>query len=198
AVGEAANSLSGLTDPLQHYILLATDGEPNCAQNAADSNDSDAPAAIAAVQGAAAKSVTTFVVGVSISSESDHTLSQLAQAGGTARTGATAYFPASNAHDLTVALGVGARQVALCTFDLSASPPPVGDTIELTVGGRPFPRDQSHHGDGWDFTNSGKSIALFGAACDAVQQGGAISATYVCGPNTMCNSTTNRCDPIPG
>jgi hypothetical protein len=198
AIGEAAQFMGGLNDHLGHYILLATDGEPNCMDGAADPNDSDAAAAVAAIRTAADAHVSTFVVGVSISSQSDATLSQMAQAGGTARTGATQYFPASNAHDLTAALSVVARQVALCTFDLSTSPPPLGDTIQLTVGGRPFPRDQTHHGDGWDFTNGGKSIALYGAACDAVQQGGSISAQYVCGPNTMCNSSTNTCDPIPG
>src|SRR5262245_25234197 len=197
AVRAAGSYLAGLGDGSQKYILLATDGEPNCAVGNPDENASDRDAAVAAVRAVATAGASTFVIGVAISPDADTTLSQMAVAGGEARSGMTAYFPAANAHDLEAALAVVARQVALCTFDLMP-PPPIGDTIELTIGGRPFPRNQMHMGDGWDFTNGGKSIALYGAACDAVQAGGAIVATYVCGAGTMCNTANNQCVPIPG
>jgi hypothetical protein len=196
AVKAASQYLGGRDDGAKKYILLATDGEPNCSVGASDENASDATAAVAAVASASQLGVSTFVIGVSISPESDQTLSQLAQAGGTARTGTIAYFPSSNSHDLEAALEVVARQIALCTFDLDPAPP-VGDTIQLSVGGRPFTRNQSHRGDGWDFTNGGKSIALYGAACDAVQAGGNITAQYVCGAGSTCNTSTNQCVPNP-
>jgi hypothetical protein len=197
AVTAAGQFMSHMTDGARKYLLLATDGEPNCADGARDPNASDATATVATVGQLEQSGVSTFVVGVAADATADATLSSLARAGGEARQATVAYFPTTNARELETSLGVVARQVALCTFDLNPAPP-VGDTISLAVGARPFPRNQAHTGDGWDFTNAGKSIALYGAACDAVQGGGAITAQYVCGTGSMCDGSTNRCVAIPG
>jgi hypothetical protein len=191
ALAAAAGYLMSVPDGAAKYILLATDGEPNCGASP-DPSLSDADATVATVQRLAQMGISTFVIGVSNDSTSGATLSRLAQAGGEARQGMTAYFPTDNAMDLEAAMAVVARQVAQCTFNLDPAPP-LGDTISLTVGTRAFPRDQAHMGDGWDFTNGGRAIALFGAACDAVQAGQPIAAQYVCGDGSMCDPSTNQC-----
>jgi hypothetical protein len=129
---------------------------------------------------------------VSNSPDATATLNEIAVAGGTARTGMTSYFPTTNGHDLQAALAMVARQITLCTFDLTTAPP-IGDTIDLAIGGQRFFRNTGHQGDGWDFTNGGRSIALYGGACDAVQSGGAVAVTYVCGGNASCDSITHLC-----
>jgi uncharacterized membrane protein YgcG len=162
-----------------------------------DKNAPDVDGTAAAIQTLAVDGVTTFVLGVAVRNSSDAALRAMARAGGHARQGMTAYYTANEASELEVALDEVSRQVALCTFDLS-TPPPAGAALTITVGGRSFPRNQRHVGDGWDVTAAGRSIALYGAACDAVQAGGSIMASYACGDGTRCDQAAMACVPIPG
>ena len=58
----AVTYLRGLTDPNPKFILMATDGQPNCPASGNSSGD-DTPGAIAAVTAAATAGFPTFVVG---------------------------------------------------------------------------------------------------------------------------------------
>lgn len=192
ALREAGRHLLASERPGRKYILLATDGEPNCRADHRDPNALDVEATRGTIRSLAAQGVTTFVVGVAARPSAHAALSAMAQDGGHARQGMTAYYPAADARDLEAALDQVARQVALCTFDLEP-PPPAGTGLELFVGGRVFPRNVSHTGDGWDVTNAGRSIALYGAACEAVQAGARIQARYHCPLGTTCDPGGMTC-----
>jgi hypothetical protein len=196
ALLKAGQYLLSSSRPGRKYLLLATDGEPNCDASARDPNSPDVDGTTAAIRSLAERGVTTFVLGVAARPDSRAALTTMARAGGQARQGMVAYYAAADSRDLEAALDEVARQVALCTFDLSP-PPPAGTAVDITIGGRPFPRTPSHVGDGWDIASAGKAIALYGAACDAVQGGATVQARYSCGAGTMCDPAKMACVPIP-
>jgi len=201
--------LSGVADQNPKYILLATDGEPNCSsgggactcpsgfsQNGAQCclgplcipcpggipGGPDGPGAIAAVDAAAKAGIGTFVVGVATDSSSESVLNDMAQAGGHARPGAQKYYPVANQQDLVTAINTIAGQIISCSFPLQ-SPPTSPDLVEIYVNGAQVPHDPTH-GNGWDFGSGNGSIQFYGAACTALQSGTgqAIQAVYECPP----------------
>jgi hypothetical protein len=194
AVRQAGQQLLDAGRPTRKYLLLATDGEPNCAPSAVDPNQPDLAGANQAIRGLAERGMTTFVLGVAAGASSDAALAAMAQAGGHARVGMTPYYTAADATQLEQALDEVARQVALCTFDLTP-PPPSGSTLTLTINGQTFNRNVSHVGDGWDVTGAGRAIELYGAACDAIQGGGAITVGYGCGTGSRCDQAAMACVP---
>jgi hypothetical protein len=196
AVQQVGNEVLGAGRPTRKYLLLATDGEPNCTPGSAGNAQdlADINGAAQAVRTLAEAGASTFVLGVAAGPESAAALTAMAQAGGHARQGMTPYYTASDASELESALAEVARQVALCTFDL-APPPPAGSALSLSIGGQVFARNVTHVGNGWDVTGAGRAIELYGAACDAIQGGGAIQISYGCGAGTMCDSTAMACVP---
>jgi hypothetical protein len=192
AVLQVGGELLASGRPSRKYLLLATDGEPNCAADAADQSRSDVDGTAAALRSLAERGLTTFVLGVAVKSTSAAALTAMAQAGGHARQDMTAYYTAGDASQLESALDEVARQVALCTFDLDP-PPPAGTTLSLSIGGRVFTRNVSHVGDGWDVTGAGRAIELYGAACDAIQGGATIEISHSCGPGIRCDATAMAC-----
>jgi hypothetical protein len=194
AVLEAGNAMLGAGRPTRKYLLLATDGEPNCSPGGADQAASDVLGTTHALRTLAERGLSTFVLGVAAGSAPASALSTMAQAGGHARQGEIAYYTAGDANELEAALSEVARQVALCTFELSP-PPPAGSTPTLTIGGRTFARNVTHVGDGWDITGAGRAIELYGAACDAIQSGGNIEIGYGCGTGSRCDSAAMACVP---
>jgi hypothetical protein len=196
AMAEAGNALLASGRPTRKYLLLATDGEPNCLPGSPDQGAADTAGTVAAIRGLAEKGATTFVLGVSAGEGPDASLTAMAKAGGHARQGTTAYYTASDANELEAALDEVARQVALCTFDLSP-PPPAGAMLTLSIGGQTYARNPTHVGDGWDVTAAGRAIELYGAACNAVQAGGSIQLGYGCGTGTQCDQAAMACVAIP-
>jgi hypothetical protein len=196
AVQQVGNEILGAARPTRKYVLLATDGEPNCSPGSIGNaqNFSDINGAAQAVRSMAEAGATTFVLGVAAGPDAAAALTTLAQAGGHARQGMTPYYTANDATELVSALDEVARQVALCTFDLSP-PPPAGSALTLSIGGHVFTRNITHVGDGWDVTGAGKAIELYGAACDAIQGGGSIQISYGCGAGTVCDTAAMACVP---
>jgi hypothetical protein len=195
AVLQAGREILDSGRPTRKYLLLATDGEPNCTPGATDQAGVDVAGTTTAIRSLSEQGLTTFVLGVAVHGTSADALTSMAQAGGHARQAATAYYTASDAPALEAALDEVARQVALCTFDLTP-PPPAGTTLTLSIGGRSFARNPGHVGDGWDVTSAGKAIELYGAACDAIQAGGAVTVGYGCGKGTQCDSAAMACLPV--
>jgi len=115
AIKAAAAYLQTVNDGLPHYILLATDGQPNC-----DPGNSTATTAtvvantVAAITAAAGAGTKTFVIGIGPSAGN---LDNFATAGGTGN-----YYPATSPDALTTALSSIAGQVASCVFKMSAAP----------------------------------------------------------------------------
>ena len=169
AVAAASTYLAGLTDPNPKYILLATDGQPNCGST--DPLGDDTPGAVQAVTGAKAKGIGVFVVGISTAgTNADTNLNQLAMAGGYPQAGTTAYYPVSSSADLVTALGTITKKIASgCTFPLGKVPP-APDNIGIYADGTKLARDTSH-ANGWDYDAGMTSVTIFGATCDALMAG---------------------------
>jgi hypothetical protein len=173
AVQAAAAYLTGRTDPNPKYILLATDGLPNCEPGTSGTND-DSAGAIAAIQDAAAAGIGTFVVGIATAGQgtADATLSQMAVAGGFP----PSYYPVSTATELTSAFEtLVSVSKQPCTLSLPAPPTQDGTTslsrIHVFADGVPLARDTTH-ADGWDYTDAAFTrIMVSGATCAGLQNG---------------------------
>ena len=163
---------SGVSSPGDRYVLLATDGEPNCG----DPNDTEAPTvtesidAITALRGA---SIMTFVLGFggNVNNHPD-TLQAMAAAGGTGD-----YFAANSPEELATALDAIAGEVGLpsCSFRLDRMPT---DASELVVyqDDQLVSQDPSHQA-GWDWNAGSNTLTFYGAACDAILGGQTDSVT---------------------
>jgi hypothetical protein len=166
AVMSAATYLRGLTDPNPKYILLATDGEPNC--GGGRGGGSDRAGAVAAVRAAAMAGIPVYVVGIGNVAASVDTLNMMATAGGRPKMGGTEqYYPVSNTAELVTSLTTIGMQIASCSFGL-ASVPPVPTNVGVYADGKKIPQDPTH-ANGWDYGAGMRSIELFGSYCDAVK-----------------------------
>jgi len=171
-VAMAVEYLKTLKDPNPKYILLATDGQPNCAastggRRGGGATTPDDAAAIAAVKAAFTAGFPTFVVGISLGGDSLDTLNSMAKEGGVPSTGATAFYSVAGTNDLVKALESITGQIATCNYPLAAASA-TNDPNSLTVhlNGKTVPQDPVN---GWDYTSPAHTaIKLFGSSCDAV------------------------------
>lgn len=165
-------------NPGGRYVLLATDGEPNCG-NPADLLAPTVTESIAAIQALHAAGIPTFVLGFGDAINANPaTLQAMAMAGGTGN-----YYAANSPAELAAALDAIADAVELppCSFTLDevpADPSKLGVSFDDT----PVPRDPSHAG-GWDYDPATNSITFYGAACQQIQSGGvgSVNVDYGCG-----------------
>jgi hypothetical protein len=164
--------LKGLADPNPKYLLLATDGMPNCNPLVPDNMMADDSAgAEQAVADALTAGVPTFVVGIG-DTMAEQTLNALAQAGGKPQAGAsTSFYQVGDTAELVTALGKILGTIP-CTFDLG--PPPnqwyTADAVSVTANGSVVPHDPTH-ANGWDFVPATTNISIYGPTCDAVMSG---------------------------
>jgi hypothetical protein len=153
------------------YVLLATDGQPNC--GGINNSSSSGPQTVDAVKGLAADGVKTFVLGFGQAmGNNPQLLDQLAVAGGTAKpSGPHKFYLATNAKELEQAMLAIAGGIApvSCTYKLN-SPPPDPKKVTVKLDGVAAPRDPSH-ASGWDYSAGGTEITFFGADCDRVSKG---------------------------
>jgi hypothetical protein len=180
AMLDAGNYLAGLNDGHSKYIVLATDGLPNCAGGVSGAAD-DAGAEMA-ISTVLSQGIHTFVIGISTDAMSDATLNQMAMNGGEARPTAPYYYLANNQADFSMAMASIAGQVVSCTFALSRVPPDP-TLVSVQADGVDVPRDTTHM-NGWDFGPGMTSIILYGTYCSRLQSGMImnVSATFGCPP----------------
>jgi hypothetical protein len=203
----ATSYLGGLNDGRGHYILLATDGAPNCDPGDTQpistkrcQSDADCAAtefcylvpplgglcelrpldlAVHSIENALAAGIKTFVVGLSIDAASLDTLNRMADAGGAAQPGANRFYPANDQATLAAALASITSEVISCTFALD-SPPLDMSYVYVSVGGAAVSQDPSH-ANGWDITAT--TLTFYGAACQALQANpDSVSIVYGCPP----------------
>lgn len=138
---------AGRTNANPKYILLATDGEPNCAESG--SGNVDGPGAIAAVAAVLAMGFPTFVIGIAADAEAGTTLEGMAVAGGVPRAGGNpSYYSVSTTADLQAALTAIQAMTALpCQFQLGGVPS-VPSAVTVTVGGMVIPMGEWTFGPG--------------------------------------------------
>jgi hypothetical protein len=194
AVQAGAAYYGGLTDDRAPYLLIATDGQPNCdpgqplfpktCQPANPVNctvteicqpipmlggicvPADGGVAVAAITAAAAAGVKTYVIGIDIDG-TNSTLNMMAEAGGTARAGTTKYYPVSDQATMVSALESITTQIISCTFSLDYSPPDL-QYVSVSVGGSGISRDPTHS-NGWDIDVAARTLTFYGDACAALQ-----------------------------
>jgi len=209
ALSNAARSLKDVgAKGSKKYLILATDGGPNCnyllsatpacscTQAAASYCCTNQPAAcyaghtclddaqtLQAIQDLHDKDgITTFVIGLEGSSEYKALLDAMAKAGGAPQTGgATSYYPAGSKTEIQTALQAIAVSVISCEIDLQKKPD-YPDKVLVYLDGKLVPRDAGKQ-DGWNYVDSSLTkIMLYGAACTKLQDGAkhALTATFAC------------------
>ncbi len=160
------------------YLLLATDGEPNCKGGTTNSND--APGSVAAVAAAAAAGYHTFVVGIATAGTAANTvLDDMAVAGSEPRATAPKYYAVANKQDLAAALALITARVSTCVFPLDQTPPSLDD-VAVNVDGKRILRDKTQ-ANGWNYGPAMKTIELFGPACEGLKAGAATDVKIIFG-----------------
>jgi hypothetical protein len=173
--------LMTLTDPNPRYILLATDGQPNCMPGGQNATADDA-GAIQAVLNASTAGFPTFVVGIGNVATAMQTLNQMATNGGKAQPAdamGRIYYPADNQAGLVTALDSIQTSVRSCTFTFPQAPP---DPTNIVVEGDNIPIAQDPV-NGWSYTdNTSTAIVLNGTSCASYQSGAiqSITANFGC------------------
>lgn len=159
AINAATAYLKTLTDPNKKFILLATDGEPNCGGNPANVNTIDVTGATTASKTAFDAGFSVYVIGIGPSVD---TLTQLAKAGGT-----TDFYPATSSQQLSDALSAISKKVGSCSFTATQTPPDSGN-IAVYVNKQQIAQDPN---EGWTFGASPQDIVLKGSYCDKITAG---------------------------
>jgi hypothetical protein len=179
ALKKAVAYLKTVTSKNPKYLVLATDGEPNC-MDGLTPGLTDEGAAVQAVKDAAAAGFPTFIVGIAATGLANTVLNDMAVAGMQPRMADPRYYAVNTRQDLITALGLITGEVTNCIFPL-ASDPPSPDDVTVTVNGMKVARDGTH-ATGWDYAPGGKAIQLFGATCDVVKQGSSdkVAITFGC------------------
>lgn len=208
ALGEVERYLASRPAPgVPRFIVLATDGGPNC------NPDTGVPTDICLCTGRPEDcdptsdfgpynciddvrtlntirdlfdglSIPVYVIGIDDPSRPDlaDVLDRMAVAGGRPRDepGGRRFYSVSRIADLRSALTTITDSIARCVFVVSP-PPTVDARVELAVGGVRIARDGTRT-EGWDFTAPDRSeITLFGGACErATATGGEVVATILC------------------
>jgi hypothetical protein len=172
AIQAAANYLDGLTRPNPKFILLATDGLPNCAPGQPN-QDPDVMGAVTAVTNALSAGVPTFVIGIALTTDptADQTLSMMATAGGYPRQGTPTYYPVSNTADLVAALNAIVTIAGSCTYPIPAPPNNMTSRsqIDVFVNGTTIPMSTT---DGWSYGNTEMtSVVINGPLCQQIMDG---------------------------
>jgi hypothetical protein len=181
---EAALALSALRDPDRpSYVILLTDGAPNCESTSYPGGREPVEHTTAAIAALAAltPSIKTFVIGLGdVTSSLPAALNEFAVAGQTARPGTTKFYPATDALQLEQAFDQVVGATASCTYRLDA-PPADPTLVAPTLDGMPVLRNPSN---GFSYDEAEQAVHFHGATCDRIKSGAVsrVEVTYGCPP----------------
>jgi hypothetical protein len=201
ALTAAGNYLANLSDGLDKFVLLATDGAPNC-NSALDGatctctstvyacdgganynlNCLDDANAVAAAQTVHTAGTPVYVVGVGDSLDWQAVMNAIAAAGGTGT-----YYPAQNATALAAALDAIVGEAMSCDFDIDwDSLPPEASADQSLVNfygdGALIPYDEDcSSGEGWMWLDE-DTVLFCDQACQDLKGGtwDEVTATFGC------------------
>ena len=159
ALGAATAYLKTLNDGNDKFILLATDGEPNCGGNPASVNTDDLTGATNAASAALAAGFKVYVIGIGPNLGN---LTQLAKNGGTSD-----FYQVNSPQDLSDKLSSISKLVGSCSF-MSNAAPPDENNVAVYVNGRRVDKDSNN---GWTFGSSSQEIVLTGDYCAQMSSG---------------------------
>jgi hypothetical protein len=163
------------------YVLLVTDGAPNCTNGSLGLGGQDTAAvsaSVAAIQAMAQNGIKTYVLGYDTQSDATlrSALDQMARAGGT---GDTAHRAIENEAGLIAAFQQITNTALACEFALEK---PVLDKIYVRVvlDGKQLSVDDPN---GWALSSDKRKVRLTGGACAALGGAGHIlNVTVECEP----------------
>lgn len=182
SLGEARRFYaSAPRNPAGRYVLLATDGIPNCGEEVPDAGTAETvEETVAAVAALRAEGIRTFVLGFgSLLAGRRDTLQRLAEAGETGR-----FYLATSATELDRALNDIAAEVIVPSCDVALDGPRRAPEL-LRVrfdDGPPIPRNPART-SGWDVDPaSPKTLTFHGAECRRLERGhiGAVHVDFGC------------------
>ena len=164
AINAATAYLKTLTDTNKKFILVATDGEPNCGPTSSTNpapnvNTVDVTGATKAASDANTAGFPVYVVGIGPSLSN---LTSIAQAGGTSD-----FYPVSSPQQLADALSAISKVVGSCTFQ-SKKAPDDPNNVAVYVNKQQIARDAS---EGWEYGASTQELVLHGSYCDHITAG---------------------------
>jgi hypothetical protein len=158
----AALRLTASTNP--RYLVLATDGIPNCPMGIPGETE-----AVKAVAQQEQQGLRTFVIGTATPTSPQHrTLNDLAAAGGEARAGDQRSFQALNKVQMVAALDEITARLTSCVLVVNAlSPAP--DFVALNIGNTRVPRDPGRR-EGWNWGGAPtlKTVHVYGSYCTSL------------------------------
>jgi hypothetical protein len=160
------------------YVLLVTDGDPNCAGPAAfDGTDPLARRqALDAVGALNDAQIKTYVVGFQTASTSFvGQLDQMAALGGT---GETTHRSVESGADLVKTFQEIVDRAVSCSFKLETAMVNPAYVLITTAG---EPRGFQNQ-NGWTLGVDMKTVTLSGAACDSIRSGAPITVEVLCSP----------------
>jgi hypothetical protein len=157
ALESATAYLKSLTDTNEKFILLATDGEPNCLNDR--SGNADLANTVIAAQAAKDAGFKVFVIGIGPNLGN---LTQIATAGGT-----TDYYPVSSPEQLVEVLSSISKFVGSCTFTSDEDPPDPGN-VAVYVNKQMVAKSAD---EGWTYGDTSRDIKLTGSFCERITAG---------------------------
>lgn len=201
----ALAQVAASTRPGERFLVLITDGIPTYALGCEGSGNQADPAdptpLIPEAASALGRGIKTFIIGSPGSEGARRSLSQMAEAGGTAaencsHTGVPRYchFDMTEEPNFTVALRDALASISglalSCAYDIP--PPPSGSVLDRTKvnvlfkpdGGERETLAQSPNGgcsDGWQYSSDNSQILLCGDTCDRVRSSsGQVTLQFGC------------------
>jgi hypothetical protein len=157
AIDAAVAHLTKLQDSNSKYILLATDGEPNCAPGGTDKT-ANVAGTVTSITAAKEAGFPVYVIGIGPAGNLPN-LDKFAKAGGTGT-----YYSVSSPKALTDAFASISKSVASCTYT-STSAPPDPNNIAVYLNGSPVAQGSTN---GWSFGANHQTIVLNGTSCDTI------------------------------
>jgi hypothetical protein len=167
AINTSVTYLKTVNDNRPKFILLATDGQPNC--RGGQIMNEDMAGAVTAATNAYDAGFPVYVIGIGPNLGN---LSQIADAGGT-----NDYYQVSSPQDLVNAFAEIKTLVASCTFTLTTTPPDINN-IGVYLDKNLVQQDPDN---GWSFGGGNQSIVLNGDTCKKVTSGQATSVEILFG-----------------
>lgn len=147
------------------YVILSTDGSPNCTPPSGDGDNSNDPvsqaATTTAITGLRDDKVTTYVVGYAIDSNLRSVMNGWAVAGG----GSDKYVNVTNQQSLTTALTSIANAIVSCEYELDVTPSNPS-YVRVQIDGKSL-----KFGDPNGWTLSTRHLTLQGTACSSLRDG---------------------------
>jgi hypothetical protein len=166
-----SNFSSRAANPNGRYVLVASDGVPNCTTIPQDAIDQ----AIDAARELNSDGIKTYVVGVASGDDAAGVLDDLAAAGGTG-----SHFPADSAADIVAALeGITSSVTEVsCEYTLADGPDAATD-LEVKIGYAEVAHSPDHT-NGYDYDPVTHTLTFWGQACEDLGSSGdaQISANY--------------------